>query len=67
MISEGYYATAFGKGGLENTKEIYDRIFTFIKEKDCRIIGDAYEERLIDEVGSSQKEGQLTRVRIRIE
>lgn len=67
MISEGYYATAFGKGGLENTEEIYDRIFTFIKEKDCRIIGDAYEERLIDEVGSSQKEGQLTRVRIRIE
>ena len=67
MISEGYYATALGKGGLENTEEIYDRIFTFIKEKDCRIIGDAYEERLIDEVGSSQKEGQLTRVRIRIE
>ena len=33
MISEGYYATAFGKGGLENTEEIYDRIFTFIKEK----------------------------------
>lgn len=66
MISEGYYATAFGKGGLENTKEIYDRIFTFIKENNYRITGDAYEERLIDEVGSSRKDCQMIRVRVRV-
>lgn len=64
VTPEGDYVTACGNGGLEDTKEIYDRIFTFIEERNCFITGDAYEERLIDEVGSSKKEGQLTRVRI---
>ena len=65
-IPEGYYVSACGKGGLEDTKEIYDRLFTFIKERNYLITGDAYEERLIDEVGSSKKDYQITRVRIRI-
>lgn len=67
MIPAGYYVSACGNGGLDNTKEIYDRIFSYIKEENCRITGDAYEERLIDEVGSSQKDRQLTRVRIPID
>lgn len=65
-MPEGYYVSACGKGGLEDTKEIYDRLFTFIKERNYLITGDAYEERLIDEVGSSKKDYQITRVRIRI-
>lgn len=65
-IPAGDYVIAYGAGGLEDTKEIYDRIFTFIKENNYRITGDAYEERLIDEVGSSRKDCQMIRVRVRV-
>ena len=38
--------------------------FAFIKKKNCLITGNAWEERLIDEVGSSEKDDQVTRIRI---
>ncbi len=65
-IPAGHYVTAYGTGGLDDTKEIYDQLFSFVKENNCRITGDAYEERLIDEVGSSKKDCQMTRVRVRV-
>lgn len=65
-IPAGDYVTACGNGGLQDTEEIYTRIFEFIKRNSCQLAGDAYEERLIDEVGSSVKDGQVTRVRIPI-
>lgn len=67
FVPAGDYVTACGNGGLQDTEEIYTRIFEFIKRNSCQITGDAYEERLIDEVGSSAKKDQVTRVRIRIQ
>lgn len=63
-IPGGLFATACGPGSLEDTDSIYERLFFFIRENRLEIIGDACEERLIDEVGSSEKKGQITRVRI---
>lgn len=44
---------------LEDTDSIYERLFSFIRENRLEIIGDACEERLIDEVGSSEKKDRL--------
>lgn len=66
VIPSGNYATACGRGGLEDTADIYIRLFDFIEEHHCEVSGPACEERLIDEIGSSEKEGQITRVRIRV-
>ena len=63
-IPAGLFAAACGPGSLEDTDSIYERLFSFIRENRLEIIGDACEERLIDEVGSSEKKGQITRVRI---
>ena len=64
IIPAGSYAIACGRGGLDNTEGIYDRLFAFIKKKNCLITGNAWEECLIDEVGSSEKDDQVTRIRI---
>lgn len=66
IIPSGDYVTACGRGGLEDTADIYDRLFDFIEKERCQIIGAACEERLIDEVGTSEKDGQVTRIRIRM-
>lgn len=66
ILPAGQYITAYGQGGLEDTAAVYSRIFNFIEENHSQIIGGACEERLIDEVGSSEKEGQIIRIRIRI-
>ena len=63
-IPAGYYAEACGNGGLEDADTIYRRLFQFIEENNYQIRGNSCEERLIDEVGSSEKEGQILRVRI---
>lgn len=67
VIPAGYYVTACGHGGLDSAAEIYDRIFRYIKKNQYKISGNSYEERLIDEVGSSDKSGQVIRIRIRVE
>lgn len=65
-IPAGEYVTACGKGGLEDAAEVYERLFDFIAKSHCQICGAACEERLIDEVGSSEKDGQVIRIRISI-
>ena len=58
-IPAGLFAAACGPGSLEDTDSIYERLFFFIRENRLEIIGDACEERLIDEVGSSEKKDRL--------
>lgn len=58
-IPAGLFAAACGPGSLEDTDSIYERLFSFIRENRLEIIGDACEERLIDEVGSSEKKDRL--------
>lgn len=67
IIPAGYYLSAWGSGGLACTSEIYTRLFHFINENLCQICGNAYEERLIDEVGSADPNSQIVQVRIPIE
>lgn len=64
IIPTGDYVTACGRGGLEDAADIYRRLFQFIRNECFRISGNAYEERLIDEVGSTEKNGQIIRIRI---
>lgn len=67
VIPAGYYVTACGHGGLDSAEKVYNRIFDHIKKNQYKIAGNAYEERLIDEVGSSDKNGQVIRIRIKVE
>lgn len=65
-LPAGDYVTVCGKGGLEDAAAIYSRLFDFIKETHCPATGPSYEERLIDEVGSADRSGQIIRIRIRV-
>lgn len=63
-MPSGTYLTCSEPGGFEDTEPIYRRLLEYIKENHFIIAGDAFEERLIDEVGALNKERQLIQVSI---
>lgn len=63
-IPEGFYLIACGQGSFYDTEPIYNRLLQYIHEKSISIIGNAYEERLIDEIGAFDKECQVIQVSI---
>ncbi len=62
----GTHLTACGKGGFKDTKPVYRRLLQYVEEQRPTISGDAYEERLIDEIGALDKERQIIQVSIAI-
>lgn len=64
FMPEGIYLTGWGQGGFDDTQPIYHRLLQYAKEQHLTIMGNAYEERLIDEVGSFDKEQQIIQVSI---
>lgn len=66
FMPRGTYLTAWGQGGFENTEPIYRRLLQHIEEHGLTISGNAYEERLIDEIGSFNKKQQIIQVSINI-
>lgn len=63
-MSEGTYLTNWGQGSFNNTQPVYYRLLQYTKEYELTITGNAYEERLIDEVGTFDKEQQIIQVSI---
>ncbi|HIU75830.1 MAG TPA: MerR family transcriptional regulator [Candidatus Pelethocola excrementipullorum] len=62
----GSYLVGCGTGGFEDTEPIYQRMLQYIEEHQLEIDGNAYEERLIDEVGSKDKTNQIIQIKIKI-
>lgn len=65
-MPKGRYLTAYGHGGLEETKSIYQKLFQYIEKEHIEVAGNAYEKRLIDEIATEEKSQQLIEVKIHI-
>lgn len=66
LMPEGTYLTGWGPGSFNDTQPVYHRLLQCIKERGLTIIGNAYEERLIDEAGAFDKEQQIIQVSIQV-
>ena len=65
-MPEGIYLTGWGLGSFHDTQPVYHRLLQYAKEHGLTIAGNAYEERLIDEVGAFDKEQQIIQVSIQV-
>lgn len=66
FMPEGTYLTGFGQGGFGDTQPVYHRLLQHAKEHSLTITGNAYEERLIDEVGALDKKQQIIQISIQV-
>lgn len=66
FMPQGIYLTGWGQGGFDDTQPVYHRLLQYAKEHCLTITGNAYEERLIDEVGAFDKEQQIMQVNIQV-
>lgn len=66
FMPEGTYLTGFGQGGFGDTPPVYGRLLKYAEKHGLPITGNAYEERLIDEVGAFDKEQQIIQVSIQV-
>ena len=62
----GNYLAAWGTGSFLDTEPIYRQIREYIAQHQLTVVGNAYEERLIDEVASREKSGQVIQIKVQI-
>lgn len=67
FMPAGRYLTACGTGSFYDTEPTYQRLLQYIRIHHLKIIGNAYEKRLIDEIGSNEKREQIMQVQIQIQ
>ncbi len=65
-IPAGRYLTACGTGSFEDTEPVYRALLDYAGAHGIDIIGNAYEERLIDEIASNEKSTQRIEIKIQI-
>lgn len=63
----GLYAVGYAKGMAWIDGKIYRKLFQYIRENNYTIIGNGYEDYLLDELSVSKPEDYLTRISILIE
>ena len=68
VFPAGTYQTAFCRGSFNNlnTKPVYRKMLKYVEDHNLEIAGNAYEERLLDEVSAKDKDLQLLRIRLQI-
>ncbi len=68
VLPAGTYLTAFCKGNFDtlSTEPVYRKMLNYIENHNLEIAGNAYEERLLDEVSVKDKDLQLLRIRLQI-
>lgn len=66
FMPAGRYLTACAPGSFADIGPVYQALLDYAGEHQLRISGNAYEERLIDEIASREKESQRIEVRIMI-
>lgn len=65
-IPKGMYAVGYARGNCENMGGIYRELLSFIDESGRRVIGNAYEEYLLDELAGSDPNKFVMKIMIRI-
>ena len=65
-MPEGTYLSICGHGSFPDTEPLYQQLLSYVKEENLIIMGDAYEERLLDEIASEDKSIQMIQVKIPI-
>ncbi|MBS5284842.1 MAG: MerR family transcriptional regulator [Clostridiales bacterium] len=65
-MPEGTYLSVCGHGSFQDTGPLYQQLLSYAKEHNLIIIGDAYEERLLDEITSEDSAIQMIQVKIQI-
>lgn len=66
VIPKGKYAVGYVQGDCEKTDDVYNRLVSFIKDNGLRIVGNAYEEYLLDELVESRRNNFLMKVLIQV-
>lgn len=67
VIPKGLYAVGYVRGDYGSTDHIYKDMLSFIKENKLNIIGNAYEEYLLDELAESDPKNFVMRIMIQVE
>ena len=62
----GLYATIIHKGNYEDTYISYNKLIEYIKNNGYEIVGNAYEECLLDFFTQENEENYLTRISIQV-
>lgn len=65
-IPEGFYLISYARADYGETERIYPKLFDYIEKNNYRVIGDAYEEYLQDEVVLQNAEEYLVRIMVQI-
>ncbi len=66
VIPRGSYVVTYAKGAYANVGEAYSRILSYIKEARLQIVGNAYEEYLLDELAESHPERFVVRIMVQV-
>lgn len=67
VIPKGKYAVGYMHGDYENTDQVYKEMISYIEENGLKIVGNAYEEYLLDELAESDPNNFVMKVMIQIE
>ncbi|WP_315165951.1 MerR family transcriptional regulator [Metaclostridioides mangenotii] len=67
VFEEGYYATLNYTGSYTNNKECIDKIYKFVKDNDCKIIGSAIEIYKIDIHETGEEEEFITEIQVPVQ
>ncbi len=62
----GKYLAVCGQGSFDDTEPLYQMLLNYAREHDHTIIGHGYEERMVDEIASKDKNVQRIEVKVGI-
>lgn len=64
---EGYYAVMYRQGSYDRLEEVYCHMINRLNEAGCQIVGNLYEEDVIDYLSESNPEHYLCRIEVQVE
>lgn len=67
VIPQGCYAVSYVRGDYGNVGGVYSRILSFIKERHMQIVGNAYEEYLLDELTGNNPAQFVMKIMVQVD
>ena len=64
---EGKYVVLYGRCAYAESDNLYEKLFTFIKENKLRICSDAYEEYPLNELSTKDDKQYCVKIEIMVE
>ena len=66
VIPKGMYAVGYTRGDYGDTDPVYGELLSFVKDRGMKIVGNAYEEYLLDELAESDPKNFIMRIAVQI-